>query len=206
MKTMCGYTLIEIMVALAVFAILSAMTASSMHHAFNIKERVNAQANQLNTLQLAISLFTQDTEQVIDRPIVGNEMRSFPPFVGESHYLELTRGGSVNPNEIEHRSTLKRIAYLCKENKLIRRSWASLDTPQRNQYHDAIILEKLNGCSFSYIAANKQTLNEWHDYAVQQNQNKESFPSAIQLNVSLDHWGKINLIFPLTEATYGATN
>ena len=202
MKTTQGYTLIEIMVALAVFAILSAMTASTMQHAFSTKEHVAAQANQLGTLQLAITLMSKDTEQVIDRPIMGNEMRSFPPFVGESHYLEMTRGGLLNPNGLEHRSTLKRIAYLCQNKNLIRRSWDSLDTPERDQYHDIVILDQLNACHFSYIAANKQTLNEWHNYAVQQNQKKENLPSAIQLNVSLKKWGQMSLVFPLTEAIY----
>lgn len=201
-----GYTLIEILIALAVFAILSAMTANALQHAFSTKERVDIQANQLNSLQLTLSLITKDTEQVIDRAIIGADMRTSPPFIGQSHYVEFTRGGSVNPDELEKRSTLKRIAYLCKNKTLIRRSWHRLDTSSRELFQDNILLEDLNACDFSFIAANRQTLTEWHEYALQQNQKKESLPSAIQLNLDLKQWGNMSLIFPLAEAIYAGTN
>ena len=202
MKVLLGYTLIEIMVALAVFAILSTITASAMYHAFNTRARVDVQANQLNTLQLALTLLSRDTEQVIERAVHGDEMRVFPPFVGQPGYLEFTRGGLVNPNGIETRSTLKRVAYLCKNKKLIRRSWESLDTPHRDKYQDKIILKKLDTCKFAYLASNHQILPEWREYAMQQNQKKETLPLAIQLTLTIHSWGNMSLLFALPEALY----
>ena len=142
-----GYTLIEIMVALAVFAILATLTATSMYHAFNTRARVSAQADQLNTLQLALMVVGRDVEQIISRSVRGNDMHLFPEFVGQSQYIEFTRGGVVNPNGEEQRSTLKRIAYICSEGRLVRRSWEQMDSPERSRYQDKVLLENLKSLS-----------------------------------------------------------
>lgn len=202
MKTNCGYTLLEVLVALTVFAILSTITASAMYNAFNTRERVNIQANQLNTLQVAMALLGRDTEQIIERSVVANEMHQFAPFVGESKYMEFTRGGSVNPIGVEHRSTLKRIAYVCAGTKLVRRSWETLDAPIRKNYQDKVLLDNLEECSIAYLSNSRQILSEWRPYAVQQTQKKETLPIAIQFTLTVADWGNMNLLFVIPGALY----
>ena len=205
MKKYIGFTLLEVMVALAVFAILSTITASAMYQAFDTRARVNVQANQLNEIQLALTLIARDTEQMIERGTIGDEMRMFPPFVGQGAYLEFTRGGFVNPNGIERRSTLQRIAYKCADNKLVRRSWDALDTTNRNHYLDKTILGHLDKCKFSYLANNRQILPEWREYAVQQNQKKETLPIAIQVTLTVHDLGNMSLLFAVPEAVYASS-
>ena len=48
-----GFTLIEILIALTVFAILATITSSTLYYAFNTRTRVNEQSERLSTLQLA---------------------------------------------------------------------------------------------------------------------------------------------------------
>ena len=204
MKQNHGYTLIEIMVALAVFAVLATITASAMYQAFDTRARVNVQANQLNAIQLALILIARDTEQMVDRAIRGNDMLLFPPFVGQTRYLEFTRGGLVNPNGIERRGTLQRIAYVCSGKTLVRRSWENLDTPNRKQYQDRILLDNLKDCTFAYLSSSRQVLPEWREYAVQQNQKKETLPLAIQFTLTIQNWGDMSLLFAIPEAIYAA--
>ncbi len=61
---------------------------------------------------------------------------------------------------MERRSTLKRVAYVCAEKKLIRRSWENLDTPNRKHYQDKILLDNLEQCSFDYLSNSRQVLPE----------------------------------------------
>ncbi len=197
-----GYTLLEVLVALAVFAILATITSSAMYHAFNTRARVNLQADRLNALQLAITLIGRDTEQEVVRAVRGNEMHLFPAFIGQTQYLEFTRGGLVNPKGAALRSTLKRVAFVCQGSTLVRRSWESLDTPKRNQYQDKILIDNLDKCSFAYLAHNKQMLAEWVENALQQNQKKASLPMAVQFNLTLHDWGNMSLLFILPEGLY----
>ncbi|WP_133130585.1 GspJ family T2SS minor pseudopilin variant LspJ [Legionella yabuuchiae] len=202
--TVKGYTLIEIMIALAVFAILAVITSTSMYHAFTTRSRVNEQADRLNSLQLTMTIIERDTKQIIDRAIRGNDMLLIPSFIGEPSYTEFTRDGIVNPNSIEKRSTLKRIAYLCQNNELIRRSWRMLDTPNREQFSDKVLLDNVKGCKFAYLTRSRQVLSHWRANAVQQNQIKEPLPVALQIDLELRVWGRMNLLFIVPEALYGA--
>lgn len=202
MNKKAGFTLIEILIALTVFAILATMTSSSLYYAFNTRTRVNAQAERLNSLQLAISLIEQDTNQTVERAIRGNEMHLFPVFVGQAHYLELTRDGNVNPKSMEKRSTLKRIALVCQDKSLVHRTWASLDSSDRNIYEDRVLIDNLSDCNFSYLNQSLQVLPEWREQAMTQNQHKEPFPKAIQMNLTLKDWGEMNLLFIIPEAVY----
>lgn len=202
MKNNKGFTLIEILIALTVFAILATITSSTLYYAFTARTRVNEQAERLNTLQLAVSIIQQDTLQIIDRPVRGNEMRLFPGFVGQTHYLEFTRDGVINPDSAEKRSSLKRIALVCEQGKLLRRTWGILDPLDRNQTEDKELINNLSDCNFNYLNQSLQVLTEWREQALSQNQRKEPFPKAIQLNLKLNDWGKLNLLFIIPEALY----
>jgi general secretion pathway protein J len=202
MKKLHGFTLIEILIALTVFAILATITSSTLYYAFTARTRVNEQAERLNALQLAISIIQQDISQTVDRPIRGNEMRLFPGFIGQTQYLEFTRDGVINPESIEKRSTLKRIALVCQEGKLLRRTWTSLDPLDRNIAEDKELINNLSDCNFNYLNQNLQVLTEWREQALSQNQRKEPLPKAIQLNLKLNDWGKLNLLFIIPEALY----
>lgn len=199
-----GYTLIEIMIALAVFAILSVITATSMYQSFDIRSRLNLKSNQLNEILEAITLIKHDTDQIIDRAIINNELLMFPPFTGFPQYLEFSHGGIVNPNNTEPRSTLQRVAYICDKSKLIRRTWDSIDIPIRDKGLDKVIISNLNECKFSYISHSKHIFEEWRDYAVQQNQKKESIPLAIRFNLKFEKLGSISLDFAIPGALYAA--
>jgi general secretion pathway protein J len=198
-----GYTLMEVLIALSVFAILTVVTSTAMYNAYNTRARVNEQADKLNSLQLAMTVIGRDTKQIIERTIKGEDMVTIPAYIGDDNYTEFTRDGMVNPNSSEKRSTLKRVAYLCRDEQLIRRSWAVLDSPKRKQYNDKILLDNLFHCSMSYITRSRQILDEWRAGAVQQNQKKEPLPVALQLDLNIKNWGKMQLRFIIPEALYG---
>lgn len=204
MKNKLGFTLIEIMIALVIFTLLAAITSSTLYHAFDTRERVNMQAKQLNALQITLTLLSRDIEQILERSVLGNEMHVFPPFIGQPNYVEFTRGGIINPTINKRQSTLKRVAYLCTNHQLIRRTWEYLDSQNRKNYHNKTILDNINDCSFSYLGHDHQLLKEWRAYAIQQNQQQETLPLAIQLTFTLNEWGNASLLFAIPEALYAA--
>lgn len=202
-KSQTGFTLLEILIALAVFAVIAVITSSSLFTAFNTRSKVNMQADRLNQMQLGMSLIQRDLQQVIAREVRGDEMRMFPILVGLPGYLEFTRDGLINPGSLQKRSTLKRLALICNKDTLTRRSWLTLDTPKRASYQDKIIFENLSSCQFSYINRNLQTFREWRENMVNQEERPEPFPKAIQLNITFNDWGNMNLLFLIPEAVYG---
>jgi general secretion pathway protein J len=200
-----GFTLLEILIALTIFALLATITSSSLYYAFSTRTKVNLQADRLNTLQLAISIIQQDTSQIIDRAIRGNEMRLFPTLVGQPEYMEFSRDGIINPKSLDKRSTLKRVAITCLDGTLIHRTWNSLDPIDRNKYQDRVLIDNIDSCHFNYLNHNLQSLPEWREQALDEEQKKEVFPTALQLNLKLKDWGEINLLFIIPEALYGSS-
>lgn len=192
-----GFTLIELIIALMVFATIATLTSSILYQSFQTRERITIQADRLNALQLAVTLIQRDLIQIIARPIRGNEMHLFPALIAQANYLEFTRGGAVNPAGIEQRSTLKRVAYLCKKTRLIRRNWDLLDMPNHDSYHDEILLDNLTGCAFAYLKKPNNFIPNWYPNP---RNDKSPHPSAIQFNLKLKDWGPMSLLFTLPEA------
>lgn len=201
-KLLNGFTLIEILIAITIFAILATLTSSILYYAFNTRERVMEQTNRLASLQLAMSLLERDAIQIINRQIRRNEMQLVSAFIGRDNYTEFTRGGLPNPDSLEKRSTLSRIGLLCQDNQLIRRSWPSLDSINKDQYSDKVLLTDLTQCKFSYLNKTLQVLSEWQESVGNQEQ-VEPLPKAIQLNLTLKYWGKMSILLPIPKAEYG---
>jgi general secretion pathway protein J len=200
-----GFTLIEILIALTIFAILATITSSLLYHAFNIRTQVKIQANRLNQLQLAISIIQQDTFQIVERAVRGNEMRLFPVLVGQPQYVEFTRDGIANPKSSLKKSSLQRVALVCEEGQLLRRTWIGLDTKDRNIYKDKVLINNLSECYFSYLNQSLQPLTEWREEAIAQDQVPEPFPKAIQMNLTLNDWGKMSMLFIIPGAVYATS-
>lgn len=198
-----GYTLIEVIVALAVFAVVATMTGGVMLQAFETKKRLAAQTEQLNEVHVMLTLIRREIAQITNRAIRGNEGRLYPPFIGESNYIEFTRGGFVDPNTQSQSSTLKRVAFLCGHGALTRRSWASIDSPTRQDVNDQILLRHLTHCSFAYISQSQEHLPSWRPYAVSQKQKNAFIPTAVELSITFKDLGSAKLLFPIPEGLYG---
>lgn len=205
MNKKAAFTLLEILIALTVFAILATITSSAMYYAFTTRSRVTLQAERLMALQLAVTLVERDIQQVANRAVRDNEMHVLPAFIGRNIYMELTRGGLTNPNSSDKRSTLKRIALLCDKQQLIRRSWPVLDTMKRKDYDDKVLLEQVTGCQLAYLNEQLQVLPEWRANAMPGSHKMAPLPKAVQLTLRLSDWGKASFLFILPEGLYGET-
>jgi general secretion pathway protein J len=195
-----GFTLLEVLVALAIFAILATLTASSMYYAFNTKARTTIQADRMMTLQLAMTIVKQNIAQIINRPIRRNETQLLPAFIGLNTYLEFTKMGFNNPLSEDKRSTLQRVALLCKDHQLRQRTWHQLDALNHKQYNDKVLLEDVKTCQFTYYNQSLQLLSQWHSNVIGQSI-LEPLPQAIKVTLSIP-WGQLTQVLVLPQAFY----
>lgn len=198
-KTSKGFTLIEILIAIAIFAILASITASTMYYAFNTRNHLQQTSSRLYTTQFALIWLKHDISQLTLRAVRGNEFHYFPAFIGRSNYIELTRGGIINPPTEEKRSTMQRVAYFCQDNNLIRRTWPVLDTPKRENFTDRVLLTALNACNFGYLDKNLHVLSEWRANLMPNSSNQQELPRAIQVNLDSSALGKASFVFLVVE-------
>src|SRR5687768_8135700 len=105
-----GFTLIEILVALFIFSVVSLLMTTALHSLLRSQESVEKSAERFAALQTALLLLSRDIEQSIDRSA------SVPAgiagaFNGAPDRLTLTHTGLVNPDAQLQRPTLQRTQY-----------------------------------------------------------------------------------------------
>ena len=85
---------------------------------------------------------------------------------------------------------------------MIRRTWSALDTPNRKDFRDKIMLTNLNQCQFAYLSHQQQVMSEWTENAITEGQYREPLPIAIQLTLTFKDWGNMSLLFVIPAALY----
>lgn len=195
-RTQCqkisGYTLIEVIIALAIFAILGTISIGLLGRSFDTSARLKAQLDPLAELQLAVARMSRDIAQIVDLGKLS--------FVGQTNYAEFVRGGLVVPDENEVKSTLKRVALLCGANEtLIRKTWARVNPISAEDFQEQILINKVVSCEFSYLIKDGTWVSEWPITSTEPTTNtlKKSppFPRAIKLTMHLKNLGEIPLLF-----------
>ncbi|MDF1646265.1 MAG: type II secretion system minor pseudopilin GspJ [Legionellaceae bacterium] len=190
-----GYTLIEVIIALAIFAIIGTLSVGLLSRAFDTKARLSAQITPLSDVQLAITRINQDAAQIVARAIRDHDMKKIPAFVASAQNIEFTRGGFVRPNEKTPESTLRRVALSCENNQLVRKSWAKLDGFIRDKPQKQILLEHLDKCGFSFTSSRHTWSDEWRGGDV-------LLPSSFKLYLSIKNLGEIAPIFIIPGGTH----
>lgn len=186
-RTSPGFTLIEVMIALLIFSIMAAISSTMLYHVFNSRDKTTKQSIRLSQIQIAFVLIKRDLSQIVNRKI-QNQHLSKPSFEGEQNSLRFSRGGIVNPNELQKRSTLARISYTMENHQLIRHSSAQIDAVSQNEENNETLLSDVKSLSFAYLDNKFQVLHEWK---------QRRLPVAIRIDLELKNEGAFSILYAL---------
>lgn len=109
-ETQRGFTLLELVVALAIFALLGVGAYRVLSGALVANDRAAARDDEFRRLQKAVRTLEADLAQTVERSVRGDYGDAEPVFVGTADSLTLTRAGWPNPWGAK-RSTLQRVDY-----------------------------------------------------------------------------------------------
>jgi len=193
-----GFTLLEMLVAIAIFAIIAALAYGGLNRVIHQREQTAAAMQHLRDLQLAMSIMQRDFDQLEPRTVrdaaQGNPR---PAVVGNPQnipLIEFTRGGWSNPLA-EVRSTQQRVAYELNDGKLQRLSWTELDHPAQTDPLKQTLLTGVKSFSVRYMQSDGQWLDQWPPLNVSDNQFLDRLPAAVQIKLTLKDWGEYTRIF-----------
>lgn len=160
MKRQGGFTLIEVIVAVAIAAIVAVMGFEAMQGALKSRERLKEHAARLQSLQYTMRTFVQDLSQLSARPVrepLGAEYQ--PAVEGGTEFL-FTRAGWTNPVGVE-RSTLQRVRYVVRDNKLYREYWLVLDAQLEPQPIPRLLLDGVLNFKVRYMDVGRTWQDIW---------------------------------------------
>ena len=189
-----GFTLLELVVAMAIFAIMSAIAYSGLNNVLIARQQTEVHSEQLHQLQLTMTWFARDIEQIVDRGVRSEYGEVMSPVIGndfEGYLLEVTRGGWRNPAN-QPRSHLQRVAYLVRDEQLIRAYWRVLDRAEDSKPYENVLLDGVKEVEIRYLGANDEWSTSWPpESTVVGNANPTTIPRAIEVNVDTKQYGKI---------------
>jgi len=195
-----GFTLIELMFALFITAIVFAMGYGAINQALNNKQALEDKQERLLAVQTTMRLMAQDFGQLASRPVRDPTGDSWSPVLKSGQttqpYLTFTKAGWANPAGVQ-RPALQRVAYVLENNTLRREHYPVLDALLSTQTVKRELLTGVKSVQFRYMDVTRQWRDQWPPpgLAGDLNVNLSSRPVAVEVTIELDDWGKIRRVF-----------
>lgn len=195
-----GFTLLELLVAMAVFALVSLMAYGGLRTVLQSKQATERQAARIQQLQSAVLMLERDLGQFVARGI-RDEYGDAQPALRSADYgtvlLEFTRAGWRNPTAMA-RSTLQRVGYGIEESSLLRFSWTVLDRAQESSPYRATLLDGVREMRLRYLDAAREWHEQWPPAAYSAN-DPWPVPLALEVVLALEDMGEIRRLLPLPQ-------
>ena len=200
-----GFTLLELLVAMAIFALLSVMAYAGLSTVLNANQILETNMQRLSEVQRSVTLLSRDIRQTINRSIRDTYGSTKQPLIGATAFdslgtpaIELTRTGYANPLGTK-RSFLQRVAYRVEEETLYRDSWRVLDQAQDSEADALAICYEVKSLTLRYLDYD----NEWHEQWPPSNPAYQgpNLPKAVEVSLELTDWGKVVRLLPLAGTT-----
>lgn len=202
-RTMHGFTLLELLVALAVFAIMATAAYSGLSNVLFTRAAVEQQNRQLAAVQLAVFRLEQDIQQAVPRGVRDEYGDPQPALRGGDlldDVLILTRAGWDNPLD-QPRATLQRVAYRLREGRLWRLHWDVLDRGGPLAPRETLLIDQVREFRARFLDQNEEWRTDWPppaDTAADDHPpNPNKLPRAVEITLMLEDWGAITRLFPL---------
>ena len=156
-----GFTLMEILVALFIFAVVGLISAQLLGRTVNAYEVLDDRSQRLGQIHRAMLVVERDMLQFRNRPIRMAQGEPLPALmIGDEGALSMTRGGWRNPLQ-RPRSELQRVGYRMQDEKLVRGYWSVLDRRGDEEPISQTLLEGVEELEFFAIDQNGEEHKFW---------------------------------------------
>ena len=144
-RAAAGFTLVELLVALAVFAVVSSAAYVGLSRVLDARARLQESDQRFAAMQALMLLLEREVVQMADRP-VRNEFGDLEPALrlDEDKGMEWSRFGRPNPAGLAQ-SGLWRVGYVRNGKRLVRRVWPVLDRAPDTPMFEERVLEDMDG-------------------------------------------------------------
>ena len=189
-----GFTLVELLVAVAVFAVFAVLAYGGLQTVIRQRTISDRSMARLAEIQRALRTFSSDMEQLNPRPVrdpVGDaQMPALAAGPRGQYPLELTRGGWSNPLGAP-RPTLQRVAYFIDDDKLVRLQWNVLDRTLANEPARWDLLTGVKRMGVRFLDPAREWHDEWPPEGFDDLTRLRLQPIAAEITIELDDWGTI---------------
>lgn len=209
-----GFTLLELLIASIIFAIMAIMAYGGLNNVLRNSEASQQALKRLQKLQQTVSVLNRDFSQIVQRNIrdeYGNQQPFLVAGNNIDNLIEFSRGGRVNPAGLSLRSSLLRITYQLEDEKLIRLQWPQMDRTQEMQAKQTVLIDDVESVSVRFLDDNNEWQEQWPTINAQTNTGSANTgttatgsaatsntgPIAIEIVLQLNDWGEIRRLYAM---------
>ncbi len=199
-----GFTLLEVLVAVGIFALFSAMAYGSLLRILDTRDRLETERDFWRTLSLSLLQVEDDLAQARARAVRGPDgLTKLPAFRGQAvdsralgePSLEFTRGGQIVLGD-GARSDLQRVGYQLREGTLSRLVWPALDQAVAGEPRAAPLLEHVEELRVRFYAHPDGWSESWPTITkTGVPMVNTALPAAVELTLKLEGRGEIVRVF-----------
>lgn len=191
-----GFTLVEVLVAIFIFAIVSAIAMGGYNELVKQSDIVNAGAARTRAVQATMQRLNLDFTSLEPRPVRQPLGDGLVPALradekgGGDNLVEFTHSGWSNPAGVP-RSTLQRVAYRIEDNKLIRDYWLALDRTMSSEPQSAVMIDRVKSVTFRFMDPNRTWHEQWPPLGYSPADAPWVRPIAVEFTLELEDWGEL---------------
>ena len=185
MSTKKGFTLVELLVAIAIFAVLSALGWKVFDYLAKVKDRNAMHEANLEQLQESYQQILRDTMQAV--PLTANvKGQQQPALVLQNGRFNFSKTGVTDPLQ-QGISPHERVEYQYRadEKKLYRLKYRNLHQTGNDQPESSVMLDEVE--AFEIVVLNPNELSSWPESSVdwQQTEQLRLLPKGIKINLAV---------------------
>lgn len=192
-----GFTLIEVLVAMAIFGVLTVLAFMSLGQTLANAEMLTERMDRLQAIQRTMRYLSNDLAAASPRPVRDELGDAYLPALmvsaANDFALAVTHGGWTNPAGLP-RSTLQRTIYVLDEDKLFRVYYSVLDATYSNKAISTEILDGVERLEFRLVRDNGESTNQWPPLGVLGPAAEQLRPRAVEIILTLEGEGEIRRI------------
>lgn len=185
-----GFTLVEMMVALAIFAVLATGAVVMLRFSVDAEAQSRAKLDDLADMRRFAAVWNADLAQAVPRTARDVDGTRRPAMeagdqLGNGALIRLTRGGWTNHGR-DPRPSLQKLEYALVDGNLVRRSFAMPDGAEAAS--DSPVLDKVRSVALRYRLPDGQWSETWEP------QRATQMPVAVEISITRDDAAPLTLL------------
>lgn len=195
-----GFTLMEVLVAIAVTAIIAGMAASAFNSAELAHRRTQKTLQNIQRLDRAWLTIESDLRNALGKTMATAYGEAIPAMVideSQEEWLTLLRGGRPNPMHF-YRSEMARVRYKIEDEILVRELWNDPANMDENLVQTQKLLDGVEEMRVKILPPGARSVKEgpWLD-EWPPSQALAALPKALEITMVLKDKGEITRLFAL---------
>ncbi len=221
-----GFTLVELLIAIAISAALMLLAYQAFSGAINVEGRVKQATENLNDLQRTWRYMQDDLFHTVPRPWIDQFDTVQPAMTGllsdrqtldstlavstDSHLLRFVRSGAHNFFD-QPQSDLQHIVYRLSKSEsevpdkftisVWRDYWRPIDSVSEPDIKSLKLLDDLQEIQFLYLSQSAQRVDDqsWLGGWPESDEQGDQLPIAVEVAITTDALGETKRIFLLSD-------